>query len=226
MIDIKKILVLTVISVLFLQSCTSDDDGNANSSTAGDTTGDGISLAEANQIVTDADDINLDQVFSVRVVDGGGALEGATVTISLIPEYFYKGEWVGGTGSFVLTNFQRCTEVTGNENGNDIFDPAGQADIAPAPNDLVPTVSSSGTTKTLITNDKGEGYFSLRYARRAAGWVAFTINASTSLDGQTLTTSIVDFEPLQLAEVFADDTVAFAGQQSPFGAAGTCADFN
>ncbi len=225
---IQKILLVSVVAlVMLLQSCVSNGDGTTTTTTASTTmtvtgTGDGLAISEASDIIVDDDNINLDGAFSVRVVQNGAPLSGATVSLTITPEFFRKGFYVAGTDSYARTTTVTCTaETPGSDtNGNGNIDPAGSAAITSHPS-LTPTISGSNT---VVTNSDGEAYFSLRYSRAVANWAGFTITATTTVNGVSIVTPRTGYVPSQLAAEINDVTTGFAGQVSPFGSSASCSD--
>lgn len=223
---LSRLLILSA-AIILLQSCVVDDSGNATSFTTVASTensqGDGIVIAQASDIIVDDDNINLDQAFAVRVVDGGSSVSGAVVTVTITPVEFYKGGYTAGTDNWVYTSTATCTaETVGNDtNGNGNVDPAASTTLTAHPT-LTPTITSG----IITTNSNGEGYFSMRYGRDYAGWVNFSITASVTVDAATITTTYSNFSPSQLAEETTDLTTGFAGIVSPYGVGASCNDVN
>jgi len=225
----KIILGLALLPSLFvLSACNVDEDGSAtttNEATTGGTgVGDGISISEASDLIPDSDNINLDQAFSVRVVNAGSAVDNAVVTLSLTPTGFFKGFYSVASAdaeAYSRTLTAVCpAEVSGTDtNANGNIDPSGYAVITQHPT-LAPTVSND----VAITNSSGEAYFSLRYGREVATWATFTITATTVIEGALVTAVVEDFVPEQLADEVTDTETSFAGQDSPFGTSASCGD--
>jgi hypothetical protein len=166
------------------------------------------------------------KTFSVYVTDAAGrGVAGATVSIRLLPLYYFKGglvrsmassSWVFAPGSPV-----QCANEDLNFNG--VLD-SGDANLN---NDafLWPGQSAAFTQENNgVTDSSGFGVLKVRFGQRFALWAEYQIEARASTAGsERLTTYNYRLSAAE-ADITATATPGFV--RSPFGQAAVCTDPN
>lgn len=189
-----------------------------------------ITIAFGNTI-SNVDETTYSKPFAVYVTDANGVAVGnQLLTLSVIPEEYYKGFltfvigsgwiWSGGGVSPAAT----CPNEDINRNG--VID-LGE-DTSPNGNgngQLTPGNVAVAAPGSVTTDASGRASFALQYGEQFAPWVKVKISARASVAGTESTQSIF----YSLTGSTADFTVAAtppAGVNSPFGTSTVCADPN
>lgn len=169
--------------------------------------------------------------FSLQVTNTEGvAVAGQKVTLKVVPVQYYKGIYVVGTDTwdtfdptivapatvptlppFICpvedANHNGILEAGEDINSNGHLDPTNPATIGPHP-DAEPTLVNSNE---LITDQWGNGYFSLIYPKGEANWVQVQITATTSVTGTESSQILIYNLPASVADMQSIDTLPPSG---------------
>lgn len=161
-----------------------------------------------------------DKKYTVMVTDAGGnAVQGASITVSLNPVGYGKGNYVDCAGNWCASYAATCPSEDLNENGilDSGEDANGNSQLTPG---NVVSVPSSVTTGA-----DGTFEFSVIYPETYANWVQVQLSASTSVAG-TESIDTVTFWLSASADDMDDSTESPPGGSlnSPFGISNSCLD--
>jgi len=181
-----------------------------------------ISIGYGNTI-GNKDDTTYSKPFSVYVTDANGnAVASQIVTLSTIPQEFRRGTlgWSDPVWTYysagTLGAFTACPNEDLNQNG--VLD-AGE-DIN-SDGRLTPGNSVVIVPGTVTTDAQGRATFALEYGEQNVPWLTVNVVARASVGG-TESRSILVHALTGLASDFDKETVAPAGDVSPFGTVQNC----
>ena len=186
-----------------------------------------ITLGFGNTI-SNLDETTYSKQFSVYVTDANGVAVGnQTVSLSVIPEIYYKGSLV-----FIdpVWTYRAPPTVCANEDAvlNGQPDLNGILEIGQDLNKdgkLTPGNIAVAAPGNVMTDAFGRATFALQYGEQFAPWAKVRITAAASVAGTESRQSIL-FDLNGLAEDFTRESVPPAGVISPFGSATSCTDKN
>lgn len=159
--------------------------------------------------------------YIVLVTDSNGnAVEGTTVDLSVIPTFYYKGNWADTGDPLYWTRVVNATCANEDANVNGILD-AGE-DINS--NGRLEPGAVVSVPSTVTTGSDGSAEFDLTYAQEYATWVTVNLTASTTVSGTEATHTVPINLPVQIVDTLLAATPP--GFISPFGTAGVCTDPN
>jgi predicted small lipoprotein YifL len=162
-----------------------------------------ITVGQSNKISASSDDVYYNLPMSVNVVGiDGKPVANQSVTMTIAQLEYYKGfATYVAPGPWAPVHSVTCT-------------PSGTPFL---PISFTgPTISSTPTTATYVTDSTGKFDFSLRYAKNYAGWLDVAMTATATVSGTTIT-SLPSFSPLPLlASEVNDVTITPPNQFSPY----------
>lgn len=195
-----------------------------------------VTLGQSNQVASSDNGTTYTLPMSVLVVSStGGAVSGATVTLSAFPTHYYRGsrdlkEPSSPTFCTIIPTKAKLavpgTSVTVGEtiafpnedvNENDILDPS--EDYDPIGDDrglgsITPPHAAAGTLPpTVVTNTNGVGGFNLIYLKNYANWVDTRIQAKVVVNGTEFVNELKFNLPVASGDRIPDCTLP----NSPFG---------
>lgn len=208
-----------------------------------------VDLGTDNTIRKSTSGPNYEKDYSVLVVDSArAAVKGATVTVSLTPLTYGKGNYV-----FVEPSWQRNSSISGfpdtaclseDRNGNGQLDPVnedtnGNAIVDPGEdingNGILDTTEDTNgdglltpsgvatVTGSVVTDDSGFGIVTIKYPAEVGNWVKVRLEARATVAASE-GTGRVDFVLPVLASDFTTETVSPPGNPSRFGTSADCGD--
>lgn len=191
-----------------------------------------ISLATGPEIVK-VDPNKFQKNYVALVTDAAGRpVEGAVVTASVTPMYFWKGYWTISGGAWAQVNTISLANATNpaqracaNEDGltqNPLYDYNGVLDVGEDQNAnsrLDPGNVASVTATP--TDSTGHSTVGIVYARDYAYWVNVRLEVRASLYGSTASAVQTFILPGDAAD-YSDINKDPPGNPSPFGANSTC----
>ncbi len=170
--------------------------------------------------ITNLDPTTYSKPFSVYVTDANGVAVGnQLVTLSVIPNTYYKGSLVFGTavwGYAVGSPTASCVNEDTNRNG--ILDAGEDTSGNGLLNPGNIAVASPGS---VTTGADGRATFSLQYGEQFVPWANVQIVARASVSG-TESRKELAFDLSGLSDDFSSETVPPAGRISPFGTSAVC----
>ena len=183
-----------------------------------------VDLGTDNTIRKSTSGPNYEKDYSVLVVDAArAAVKGATVTISLTPLTYGKGNYV-----FITPSWRRISSIPGfpdtaclseDRNGNGQLDPTEDTN-----GDGLLTPSGVATvTGSVVTDDTGFGIVTIKYPAEVGNWVKVRLEARATVAASE-GTGRVDFVLPVLASDFTTETVSPPGNPSRFGKSASCSD--
>jgi hypothetical protein len=162
-----------------------------------------ITVGQSNKISTSTDDVYYIMPMSVNVVGiDGKPVSNQSVTMSIAQLEYFKGiSTYVAPGPWAPVHSVTCT-------------PSGTPFL---PISFTgPTISSTPTTATYVTDSTGKFDFSLRYAKNYAGWLDIAMTATATVSGTSIS-SLPSFSPLPvLASEIIDPNVSPPNQFSPY----------
>jgi len=184
-----------------------------------------INVATGTTIEDDGDGRRYKKPYTVLVTDSNGTpVNEAAVTLSIYPEYYYKGYFAledvtDSAGNVIVPAGEiagiRCQNEDRNRDG--ILDPGedvnGNGELDPG---NVVTVDKLN----LETIDTGYADFYVVYAKDFAMWVDVEITARARVEGSEATNTV----PFYTVCSVADMNQNLCPRASPFGFADTCAN--
>jgi hypothetical protein len=185
-----------------------------------------INFAYGNTI-SNLDPTTYSKDFSISVTDANGsAVVGKAVTISAIPDFYYKGYLVWYDA---LTYWDyafsptMCQNEDINRDGVLQFSPINE-DIN-SDGKLWPGNVVVVTPASLVTDSAGRATFKLQYGEQYAKWISLQIVARATVLG-TESSKSMGYILEGLSSDYTSKTVAPAGVVSPYGTASDCANPN
>ena len=183
-----------------------------------------VDLGTDNTIRKSTSGPNYEKDYSVLVVDAArAAVKGATVTVSLTPLTYGKGNYV-----FITPSWRRISSIPGfpdtaclneDRNGNGQLDPAEDTN-----GDGLLTPSGVATvTGSVVTDNTGFGTVTIKYPAEIGNWVKVRLEARATVAASE-GTGRVDFVLPVLASDFTTETVSPPGNPSRFGTSADCGD--
>ena len=183
-----------------------------------------VDLGTDNTIRKSTSGPNYEKDYSVLVVDAArAAVKGATVTVSLTPLTYGKGNYV-----FITPSWRRISSIPGfpdtaclneDRNGNGQLDPAEDTN-----GDGLLTPSGVATvTGSVVTDNTGFGTVTIKYPAEIGNWVKVRLEARATVAASE-GTGRVDFVLPVLASDFTSETVSPPGNPSRFGSSADCGD--
>ena len=183
-----------------------------------------VDLGTDNTIRKSTSGPNYEKDYSVLVVDAArAAVKGATVTVSLTPLTYGKGNYV-----FITPSWRRISSIPGfpdtaclseDRNGNGQLDPAEDTN-----GDGLLTPSGVATvTGSVVTDNTGFGTVTIKYPAEIGNWVKVRLEARATVAASE-GTGRVDFVLPVLASDFISETVSPPGNPSRFGSSADCGD--
>lgn len=188
-----------------------------------------VTLGQANKISSTNDNTTYTQPMSVLVVSStGGAVAGATVTLSAFPSHYYRGSrdtkcvatyrlanntipgivTAGVTYAFPNEDVNENDFLESGEDYDPIGDGLGLGSITP------PHATAGTLPPTVVTDANGVGTFNLIYLKSYAHWVDSRIRAKVVVNG---TEFINEFKLVHLPALFVDMEPDCTLPHSPFG---------
>ena len=158
-------------------------------------------------------------------------MENAQVTLSVIPDSYYKGRWIWPEGS---TSWGRslsagpCANEDTNQNGildvppdsdtnsNGSLEPGNVAAVVPDPNYAVST-----SPPMVETDSEGKALFNINYPKDHAMWISVTLTAQAVTAGSEGQESVSFLLPVLASDV-TNQNISPPGNPSPLGFANTC----
>lgn len=184
-----------------------------------------ITIAFGNTI-SNVDETTYSKPFAVYVTDANGVAVGnQLLTLSVIPEEYYKGSlvfdavkkaWTGGGTDPAAT----CPNEDVNRNG--VLDAGEDTNVNAQ---LTPGNVAVAAPGSVTTDASGRASFALQYGEQFAPWVKARISARASVAGTESTQSIL-FSLTGSSADFTVETTPPAGRNSPFGMSASCTDPN
>ena len=197
-----------------------------------------VDLGTDNTIRKSTSGPNYEKDYSVLVVDAArAAVKGATVTVSLTPLTYRKGDY-----TFIDPSWRPSVSVTcpsedrnGNGqldtediNGNGLLDPGEDTngnlglDVEDTNSDGLLTPSGVATiTGSVVTDDSGFGIVTIKYPAEVGNWVKVRLEARATVAASE-GTGRVDFVLPVLASDLTTETVSPPGNPSRFGESASC----
>lgn len=183
-----------------------------------------VDLGTDNTIRKSTSGPNYEKDYSVLVVDAArAAVKGATVTVSLTPLTYGKGNYV-----FITPSWRRISSIPGfpdtaclseDRNGNGQLDPTEDTN-----GDGLLTPSGVATvTGSVVTDDTGFGIVTIKYPAEVGNWVKVRLEARATVAASE-GTGRVDFVLPVLASDLTTETVTPPGNPSRFGESASCSD--
>lgn len=187
-----------------------------------------ITIAFGNTI-SNVDETTYSKPFSVYVTDANGVAVGnQLLTLSVIPEEYYKGSLVfkvlgliGGVWDYSETN-PPVTCVNEDVNRNGVLDAGEDTNVNAQ---LTPGNVAVAAPGSVTTDASGRASFALQYGEQFAPWVKARISARASVAGTESTQSILYSLTGSTADSTAEATPP-AGVNSPFGTFTSCTNSN
>ena len=165
--------------------------------------------------------------FVVSVTDAAGAaVSGKTVSLSVYPTFYYKGQLGtsaqrgSATAGWGVLTSQQCANEDVNRNGT-----LDSGEDTSTDGFLTPGGPGVVSTSTVTTDASGQASFDLYYGENYAPWVMFEITASALVSG-TESKAKLNYGASVLASDWTDETVTPAGRLSPFGTVLNCSSPN
>ena len=211
-----------VVSSILLISCGADNTASR------------ITLGTSGTGIFDYTDQQYQMPFALIVTNTqGNAAANQKVTLKVVPIQYYKGDYVLGAESWGTVVTATCTKEDTNQNGildagedingNGHLDPTNPAVIAPHPEEEPTLINSS----ELITDEWGNGYFSLIYPKAEANWVQVQITASTQVTGTEAAETLLFNLPASVPDMESIGTLPPSGDlPSKYGQLAPCSDPN
>jgi hypothetical protein len=162
------------------------------------------------------------QPWNVLVTDAnGGPVANATVNLSILPTFYYKGFYVKPLDEWVQTitagpclnedtNRNGVLDPGEDTNGNGVLDPGNVATFA----------STGAVSSAVITGSNGFGLFDVIYAQQFANWVSVDLVGTAKVAGSESTTTEGYTLPILASALKGEASPP--GQPSPFGRAPSC----
>ena len=176
-----------------------------------------ISAGTGNTVGTSGSTLYTKQ-YAVLITDSSGnPVNGATVTASVVPTYYGKGDQVwNGSTMWIINNRTWCANEDVDHNGiySVAKDTNGNGTLEPG-NGAV-NVTSSTTTGT-----DGTAVITLTYTKDRARWINVDLIITGSVSG-TETTYKASFVLQGLATDYTTETVSPPGEVSPYGTTLNC----
>ena len=204
-----------------------------------------INLGFGNTI-SNVDETTYSKPFSVYVTDANGnAVGNQQVTLSAIPDQYLKGTlaWNGTIWDYAAIptacpnedlNKNGILDAGEDVNGNGVLD-AGEDANGNGVLDLSEDFNSNGVLTpgnpatpfpgTVTTNAEGRAVSGLRYGEQFVPWIDLKLTARATVGGTESRTAI-NFSLRGSETDFSTETVAPAGQRSPYGVATSCSNQN
>lgn len=187
-----------------------------------------ITIAFGNTI-SNVDETTYSKPFSVYVTDANGVAVGnQLLTLSVIPEEYYKGflefkllSATSGVWTDSETN-PAVTCVNEDVNRNGVLDAGEDTNVNAQ---LTPGNVAVAAPGSVTTDASGRASFSLQYGEQFAPWVKARISARASVAGTESTQSIL-YSLTGSSADFTAQTVPPAGVNSPFGTSTSCTNSN
>ena len=179
-----------------------------------------ITLGFGNTI-SNLDETTYSKPFTVYVTDANGVAVGnQLLSLSVIPEVYYKGFLVFNSKAWVGAPTATCANEDRNLNGVlDIGEDTNKNGQL-TPGNIVVAAPGSVTTDIF-----GRATFNLQYGEQFAPWATVRLTARASVAGTESKQSIM-YDLQGLASDFTNETVPPAGVVSPFGRSASCTDPN
>ena len=214
-----------------------------------------VRLGTGNKIVI-LDETRYVKTFNVLVTDAGGsAVENTAVTVTLVPKWYWKGErvslevdatdplnpidsgpmvvnypWEAVSGEPLATRCQNEDELLPGGELNGVIDTIDLGGGMFATED----VNGSGKLEpgnvasvpgTVTTDATGFALINITYAKDFASWTEVELKVSAQVAGSEGGDDAIFILPVAAADI-TDPTTESAGESSPFGVVGDCANAN
>ena len=179
-----------------------------------------ITLGFGNTI-SNLDETTYSKPFTVYVTDANGVAVGnQLLSLSVIPEVYYKGFLVFNSQAWGGAPTATCANEDRNLNGI--------LDIGEDTNkngQLTPGNFVVAAPGTVTTDGFGRATFNLQYGEQFVPWATVRLTARASVAGTESKQSIM-YDLQGLASDFTKETIPPAGVVSPFGRSASCTDPN